>query len=62
MTGTKHVLRSFFLIRPLSFHGTDTEDMFEFIIDLYRRIHKLGIIQYHGVEFMTFQLQRDAKQ
>lgn len=37
-------------------YGTKTEDAFEFMIDYYKRLHMLGIMQQHGVEFMTFQL------
>lgn len=30
-------------------------------IDYYERLHKLGIVHQHGAEFLTFQLQGDAK-
>lgn len=48
-------------MKPSLFYSTRIEDVFEFIIDCYERIHKVVIMQQHGIEFMTFQLQKDAK-
>lgn len=62
MTGIEHeLLTKFRKMKPHLFHGSKIGDAFEFTIDNYERIHKLGIVQQHGIEFVTFQLQGDAK-
>lgn len=51
---TEHDLLMIFLtIKAHLFHNVETEDVFKFIIDYYERLHKLGIMQQHSVEFMT---------
>lgn len=63
MTGSEHELLTKFLkLKPPTFHDTDNEDVFEVILDCYGRLHKLGNVQQHGVEFVNFELQGDAKQ
>lgn len=49
-------------MQPLTFQGTDFKDVFEIITHCYDRSHKMGIIQRHGVEFLTFLLEKNAKQ
>ena len=34
----------------------------EFFLDCYERLHKLGIVHQHGVEFVNFELQGEDKQ
>ena len=44
------------------FLGFEIEHAYEFILDCYLRLHILGIVHKHGVEFLSFQLQGEAKQ
>ncbi|WMV58075.1 hypothetical protein MTR67_051460 [Solanum verrucosum] len=58
MTRIEHgTLTKFHKIKPPVFQGIKSEDAFEFILNCYERLRKLGIVHQHGVEFVTFRLQ-----
>lgn len=57
MIGIKHeVLNKFLKPNPHLFHGFEGEDVFEFIFDCYKKLHKLRIAHQLKVEFLTFHL------
>lgn len=55
MTSMEHELWTEFLkMKPLTFKGNESEDASEFIINWYWKVHKMGIMKQHGIEFVIF--------
>lgn len=48
------ILTKCFKIKPLTFVGFEIVDAFMLIIDYYERLRKIGIVEQHGVQFVTF--------
>ena len=55
MTSDQHELFSKFLkLKPLVFKGAESEDAYDFLVDCHELLHKMGIVERFGVEFVTY--------
>ncbi|TMW98833.1 hypothetical protein EJD97_003423, partial [Solanum chilense] len=62
MTNDQHELFSKFLkLKPPVFKGAKSEDAYDFLVDYHELLHKMGIVERFGVEFVTYQFQGNAK-
>ncbi|XP_069151175.1 uncharacterized protein [Solanum lycopersicum] len=62
MTNDQHELFSKFLkLKPPIFKGVESEDAYDFLVDCHELLHKMGIVERFGVEFVTNQFQGNAK-
>ena len=62
MTGDQHELFTrFFKLKPPVFKGAESEDAYDFLVDCHMLLHKMDIVEWFGVEFVTYQFQGDAK-
>lgn len=43
------------------FQGIKSKDVFKLFIDCHEHLHNMGISEKYGVEFVSFQLQTEAK-
>lgn len=41
-------------MKPPIFNNCESHDAYEFIIDCHKRLNKMGVVEKHGVEFVTF--------
>ena len=56
MTNDQHKLFSKFLkLKPPVFKGAESEDAYDFLVDCHELLHKMGIVERFGVEFVTYQ-------
>ena len=62
MTSDQHELFSKLLkLKPQVFKGAESEDAYEFMVDCHELLHKMGIVERFGVEFVTYQFQGNTK-
>ena len=62
MTNDQHELFSKFLkLKPPVFKGAESEDAYDFLVDYHELLHKMGIVERFGVEFVSYQFQGNAK-
>ena len=62
MTSDQQELYSMFLkLKPPVFKGAESEDAYDFLVDIHELLHKIGIVERFGVEFVTDQFQGNAK-
>ena len=62
MTSDQHELFSKFLkLKPLVLKGAESENAYDFLVDCYELLHKIGIVERFGVEFVTYQFQGNTK-
>ena len=56
MTSDQHELFTMFLkLKPPVFKGAESEDAYDFPVDCHELLHKMGIVERFGVEFVTYQ-------
>ena len=61
-TNDQHEHFSKFLkLKPPVFKGAKSEDAYDFLVDCHELLHKMGIVERFGVEFVTYQFQGKAK-
>lgn len=46
----------FMKIKPLVFKGIEFEDEIECLIDCYEYLYKMGIVERHGMDLVSFKL------
>ena len=62
MTSDQHELFTKFLkLKPPVFMGAESEDDYDFSVDCHELLHKMGIVERFGVEFVTYQFQGNAR-
>ncbi|TMW94289.1 hypothetical protein EJD97_010474, partial [Solanum chilense] len=62
MTNDQHELFSKFLkLKPPVFKGIESEDAYDFLVDCHELLHKMGLVEQFGVEFVSYQFQGNAK-
>ncbi|XP_069152883.1 uncharacterized protein [Solanum lycopersicum] len=55
------MLGRFRLMNHLTYTGDLTEDAYEFIFSCHERLHNLGLVESHGVDYTAFQMTGSAK-
>ena len=62
MKSDQHELFSKFLkLKPPVFKGAESEDAYDFLVYCDELVHKMGIVERFGVEFLTYQFKGTLK-
>ena len=62
MTNDQHEILSKFLKLKLPvFKGAESDDAYDLLVDCHELLHKMGIVERFGVEFVTYQFQGNTK-
>ena len=62
MTSDQHEVFSKFLkLKPPIFKGAESEDAYDSLVEFHKLLHKMGIVERFGVEFVTYQFQGNSK-
>lgn len=51
----------FIRLGPPRFSGAPGEDAYEFLVSCQERLHNLGLVESHGVDYTTFQMDGPKK-
>ncbi|TMW80584.1 hypothetical protein EJD97_018067, partial [Solanum chilense] len=55
MTSNQHELFTKFLkLKPPVFKGAESVDAYDFLVDCHELLHKMGIVERFGIEFVTY--------
>ena len=55
------MFRRFRLMNPPTYTRDITEDAYEFIVSCHERLHNLGLVESHGIDYNAFQINGSAK-
>ena len=62
MTSDQHKLFTKFLkLKPTVFKGAESEDAYDFLVDCHELLHKMGIVERFGIDFVPISFREMQK-